>query len=441
MALTRAQIETNFKNLINYAETMSSYLATRMDTLDSNLLSSANGVRFAQSLAAAKNWRTTAGQSLSANLVAPLLSAQWTEVADFLNLPLTTPFVDLLNEFRDDMITNSKSVNSRGITLGTPSATGGNTGTGELIRLKVDDNDQTLEACHVESQRLDIIADQSNPLSQGRHNELGYFSGSTNPLDFWTASKFTTSGLTTQLKVSSESDSLLQNSSFDNFSPFESPFTGPLTSLSGWTTGTGTIGTDFGINSTGVAGTDYFTSNAGASKPASLKVLTTTAASIYQNLSVTTRFDYRVPCIPILYYNREIGGAAGDLTITWGSKSQTLTLAAQTGWNRFPITLDKKLYPKNWLNDQPRFTISWDLSAGTLLLDKCIFKPMFQWDGSWYVLVGGATPFVTGDSFTWSNTLGGADGILQKWFGILYGFSFPHNGAGAETWTDPTVIP
>lgn len=429
MALTRSKLEANIGAVLNYPETLSSYMSARMVSLEAALQTLNDGEFFAETMQLSKNYKASSSSGLSPdtvrNFLNPLLQR---ELAAYLTRPQSTDLAVLLEEFRRDMIDNSKTVKERTFSPGSISADGGNTGDGELLVLDKDDNDQTLEIGNVEAQSFEIYAAQNSPEGATRHNEKGRFYGSTGPSDFWASALRTTSGLTQDMDVRSESDSFLNNPSFDSFSPKTDATT--LTALSGWTPGV-SIG-NFKNDQV-----NYFTSNTGISKPASVEF--TATDSLTQKMS-TRNFSLNVPYIPIAYYNREdgSGGAgSGTLTLHWGSVSQALAVSAQTSWNRFPITMDKKLYFRNWREDEVEFKIDWVRTGGSILIDKVIFMPMTYFNGRWFICLGGQTPFKIGDKFTWTNTIT-TDSIIQKWFAILYNISFPH--ASSPTWADTAVI-
>ena len=57
--------------------------------------------------------------------------------------------------------------------------------------------------------------------------------------------------------------------------------------------------------------------------------------------------------------------------------------------------------------------------------------------GSWGVMGGGETPFLTGDVFTVTDTFATADSVIQKWLWRGYGASGYLPSSGAPTITDP----
>jgi hypothetical protein len=62
---------------------------------------------------------------------------------------------------------------------------------------------------------------------------------------------------------------------------------------------------------------------------------------------------------------------------------------------------------------------------------------MTQADGCYYAVVGGSTPFLKEDVFTFTDT-GGTSAIINYWLWRAFGRFLPHNASAGETWADPT---
>lgn len=319
------------------------------------------------------------------------------------------------------------TVNSRGITYGSPSA-GSNLGSGTIHRLTVDPWGYNLEACHMEAKKFECIRDQI--MGGEKHEEVFRVRGATSQLDPLLISG---SGVDAELTAQSSRRSLITNPSFSEFGGTITA----LTDLSGWTVGSSL--SNFNLDE---SNTYRSAGGLSDSTPRALKFLTND--SVQQAFSINNvKLIDGVPYYAQIAYNREVGSCDGTLTLTVGTKSVSVVLAAQTGWNILKLPLDKNLYPLNFA-DTTAPVVKVQLSGrttGTLLVDDIVWVPMTPIDGTWWIAVGGATPFVAGnrDTFTATDSLAGSDGILAKWFWRLYGFSWPSNGAGSETWADPTV--
>ena len=56
--------------------------------------------------------------------------------------------------------------------------------------------------------------------------------------------------------------------------------------------------------------------------------------------------------------------------------------------------------------------------------------------GTWMCPVGGSTPFLRGDVFTYTDSIA-SDSKIQRWLFRAYGRYLPHATAAGETVTDP----
>jgi hypothetical protein len=136
-------------------------------------------------------------------------------------------------------------------------------------------------------------------------------------------------------------------------------------------------------------------------------------------------------------WNRQVGSASGTLTLALGSKTTNVVVAAQTGWQvlYLPVTY-LNCWPDNFMQNDMTLYIDWARTSGDLLIDDVMLVPMSAFRGQWYMPIGGATPYVKGDKFTWSDSIS-SDSIIQYWLAHAFSMYLPHNAAGAETWADP----
>lgn len=327
-------------------------------------------------------------------------------------------------------IATNLKVKSRGISYGSPSA-GSNLGSGALKRLTVDAYGYNIESCHMEAKRAECVRDENTGAEV--QEETFVVRGADAEPDML---KITGSSTAGDLKALSARQSLVTNPSF-------SLYTGGLTSLTeltGWTPGSGaTTFTNLNLDQT-----NYYRGAGGLSDPTPTALKFLGNENVSQNFDINNiKVDLDVPLYIQIAYNRSVGAADGRLTLQVGNASIDVVLAAQTGWNLLIMTLDKRLFPRNFANlNDPVVKITWSgRTTGTLLVDDLIMCPMTQIDGIWHAVIGGATPFIGNnrDVFTWTDALAGADSILQQWFWKLYGGYLPHSSVGAETWADPSV--
>ena len=149
-------------------------------------------------------------------------------------------------------------------------------------------------------------------------------------------------------------------------------------------------------------------------------------------------FDEDVPIYVQVAYNSTVGSGDGTLTLTLGTSTVSVATTGAGGWKILKIALDED----SWYTDFKAIpmTMSIALSGNTtgyVLVDDVVVVEMDSFDGSWYTLVGGATPFQIEDEFTWTDSAVDA-AIIQKFLWIYFGEYLPGNKAGTETWSDPT---
>jgi hypothetical protein len=140
----------------------------------------------------------------------------------------------------------------------------------------------------------------------------------------------------------------------------------------------------------------------------------------------------------IVAYNREVGTCDGTLTIEMGNKTNNVVLAAQAGWNLLsvPSSPGQDCWYENFMENDAdvKITLS-GRTTGTLLVDDVLLVPFTPFDGSWYMVVGGATKFLLDDEFTWTDTA--TESKIQKWLWRAYGRYLPHATGSAVTVPDP----
>lgn len=424
-APTQAEVETQisnvvrlFENLRNYAGvTSSTNFLDNEDTLIQSLETEwANEVTtavagFRSSLAAANG--------MTGTCVSPLLLSMGRAI----DVPEQDPQA-IITRLAMYMADNSQAIPSRQFTFGSVAADGSNVGTGTIRRLTTDDRGYAIENCTAEAKEAVCIADQFSGAT--KNEELFQFTGADPSKDDL---KRTGSGLVAPMRAVSARDSLVANSSWTSFSGS----TSTPTAITDWTVGT--IG-NFEIDQT-----NYFRDDPGdGGTPAALKF--TGSDSVTQSFSVrNVTCNASVPYWCSVAWNRSIGSGDGVITLTMGDQTVSVTLGSQTGWDILFIPLGTANWLRSFNKTDP--VIKVELSSnttGTVLIDDLMFTPFQPFDGTWYLPIGGATPFLfipgTGDKFTWTDTEVGS--ILQHWFWVGFGRYLPHATGGSITWADPT---
>lgn len=334
---------------------------------------------------------------------------------------MTVPETDadgILGRLYDYFVANSKTVQSRVITFGSVTAGGSNVGTGTVNRLTKDESNFDIEATNVEVKTLKCIFDANSQSEEGEEVfEIRGIEASKDGMETLG------SGLVGQIPALSArtSEQLIDNASFETYSASATP------RFTSWTLTSGTTPTQDTTN--------YYRIMPGTTTGDA--AVFSANALLTQELSVRgTKLNPGVPYYLQVAYNRQVGTFTGDLKISLGNTSKTVSLAAQTGWNILRLDLGTGLWFKTFNKQDLAVTVQvLNFSSGTLLVDDVILAPMAQADGCYYAVVGGATPFLRDDSFTFTDT-GGTSAIIQYWLWRTFGRYLPHSGS--PTWTEPS---
>lgn len=323
---------------------------------------------------------------------------------------------------REDFTTNSQSVDARGITYGAASAGGSNVGNGTIYRCTVDKDGEPLEACFLETKTWRCTSDQQGRGGGSRHQERFLVTGAPVAQDQIAR---TGSGGNANLTCASARNSLLGNGSFDTWQGTAAV----PTSFSNWTINT--------IGNTQANATDTYRTQGGNTAPTAYSIRLDGAVTLTQKLSVKNiQIDPTRPVYCALRYNRSVGTGTGSLTLHMGSQTVAVAdlSAAGSGWQLLQIPLDANAFLTNY--DEDEIDIQIVLAGGPTgytSVDDVIFQQMVPIDGTYWIIVGGATPFQLDDTFTTADSA--TDGtIIQKWLWRTFGEYLPSDNAGSETW-------
>ena len=322
---------------------------------------------------------------------------------------------------------NSLSVESRAFTFNAAAAGGSNVGNSTVLRLTKDENNYDLEAATAEAKEIRCIQDRNTgaPLDAELFRMLGAPRGVD---DLQLAG----SGATMEIRALNHQASILQNTSFESFSGTAAA----PTAITGWTSSVTVDSSKYTFDSTNV-----YRAMQSVTTPYALNIKAT--SNIVQKLSTFNRkLNPQTPYFLQLAWNRQVGSATGDLLVRLGGTSNTVTAAAQTGWNilRVPSTIGQNCWYKGFDEQDLDISIEWTRTGGELLIDDVILAPFTPFDGTWYAITANATgatahaPFLKDDIFTVSDTIA-ADSILQYWFYRVFGRYLPHSGS--PTIADP----
>lgn len=403
------------------AEITSTTLATQIDTIQQAV----EGDFTADELDAVEAFRSRYASLMTSEVVSSLLTPELLHIAKVRSWPDTDP-VAILSRLYEYMDANSLSVNSRNITFGSVTAGGSNVGNGTINRLTKDENDFPIEATTVEVKTFECRQDANTQTEKGE--EVFEVRGTAANKD---GLETAGSGVLGTLRAMSCRDTaqILQNPSFTTYTGT----TSVPTTIAGWTP----ITTPSSYANLEIDTTNYYRLYPGETTGASLKIKTTTDG-VSQALSVLgSKLSPVKPYYAQIAWNRSVGSFSGTLRLSVGATTVSVVAAAQSGWQVLRLALDQGLWARNF--NEADLDIKIEITAftsGYVLVDDLILVPMEQIDGCWYTIVGGSTPFLRNDTFTFTDS-GGTDAIIQYWLWRGYGMYLPSNNAGSETWTDP----
>lgn len=421
---TFAEIATQIKNLVGIYDALKTAGTTYLTNLDT-YQQALEGDRAVKAASMEESTRSALAGLLSRGS-API-SEHFLDWAKVIASSQSAPAA-LLNPVDGDLfqyfITNSQSVKERDITFGAISAGGSNVGTGVVKRLYTDRNSQDMEAVSLTAKKILCTADSNSGTKVSQ--ELFAFLHSvtqTDGLDITALS----SGISSA--ASGPENSLITNGSFEQL---DGSAITSLSTVPGWTV------------ITSIANLNYDATNYFATSPTerdsgnsyALKFLTN--EKITQSLRAQGKtINPLLPYTFFLWYNRQVGSCDGTLTIRMGTTTASVVLAAQTGWNLLELTLNQTLWYSTFKEDDINLEIELSgRTTGTLLIDFVTFDVLKAFDGTFFIIQPGATPFRKGDVFTLTDSLTGAEGKIQYFLSRLFGVYAPHSGT--PTIADPS---
>jgi hypothetical protein len=311
-----------------------------------------------------------------------------------------------------------ETLKTRAITFGTPTFTTP-TGTGALRRLTKDAYNYDIEGIASlgsgEAFTFEVLSDQSTS-GAARNREILRVRGKpARPLER------VGSGVDTTIQAVSGSDSarIVTNPTFTLGTS--------ASSITGWTVASGNV------NTTAQDTTNYYVADEGET---GTSLSSTASITLYQQLNTYGRkLDPSVPYYVEVAYNAQVGTAVGDLRLDFGSDYDTVAVGGKTGWQVLYLPLDDDRWLRNFAEDNLDLRITWTRTSGTIRIARVMVVPMEQIAGTWFTLLGGATPFVIGDAGSWTDTETGA--VVQNFLAdYTAGGYLPH--AVSPTRADPT---
>ncbi len=366
--------------------------------------------------------RSRLATTLEVSSASAILTPLWEIYFEVLGLParsVSEGFALLREDFND----NSKSVNARGVTYGTPAAAGANVGDGVVNRCTEDQYGEPLEAVFSETKIIRCTSDQHSRGGGTLQEERFTIRGAIAAQDQITR---TGSGVAVDVIAESSRRSLLGNSGFDTVQAIAGDLTN-LSDVTNWTVDT--------IANLEASSVDTYRASGGVSTALAFALNMVGNVKLTQKFSVRNiQWDATRPAYLHVAFNRDVGSGDGTLTLRIGSKSVSVVLSAQTGWNLLILPLDLDSWHLNWNEDDPGIEIELTgNTTGDTLIDDVVFVPMVRVDGTYWNVVGAEIPFLLDDEFSATDSETDASAI-QKWLYRTYGVSLPSDNAGGETW-------
>lgn len=315
-------------------------------------------------------------------------------------------FQRLFSDLYDYFFANALTVQGRAITYGTPVAGGGNAGNGEVLRLTKDVNNFNIENVTLEAKLIECRGDQNTGFEKGK--ELFRISGAPNGRDI-IESRGSGSPNAVELQAMHSAFALLRNPSFDQL---DGSSLTVLTSIPSWDITTGLIA-NFVLQE-GAASVYLPTPNDNTTVR-SLRGTTANFKIRQKLVNIRQGLNQDLPYYLQIAWNRELGTpGTGTLVIRMGTRSATVAVAAQVGWQKLRITLDNNSWFRNFDEQDLDIEIEWTRTAGDISIDDVIFVAAVPHDGSWYIIVPGSTSFLVDDKFTYSDTGTITTGEIQR---------------------------
>lgn len=419
MAASEAEIQGQLQAAANWFQKL--YLQASVSSpnqvgLEDTLAQAIEGVYTPDSLA---SLRSLARRSLSSALSpSAVKSVLWPIIKEYgttiYNISPQLGQLAFLRELHKNWADQGTPVTfkRRNPTLGAASAGGSNTGTGTINRLTTDWRGYTMQTGHVEVKNAVCVRDQSS--GSPAHEEEFEFRGYKAPLDNL---ELGGSGLVKRIRSASArtSEAFVSNPSFTNWTGTNNTNFSATTDLTDWTLSTAasfqptsdsTYRSYEGEGTTGYA--LRFNTNANITQ-----ALTTRRAS----------FDYYTPYYCQIAWKAE-SSCDGTLTLAFGGVSANVSVTGSS-WTILRIAIGSNSWPRQFIASSSAITITLaSRTTGTLLVDDLIVAPMVEFDGAWFLPVGGATRFKVDDYFTFTDSIA-SDAVIARWIAWAFGFSVP----------------
>lgn len=329
-----------------------------------------------------------------------------------------------LDDIYRGMLAASETVKHRNWTADTINTAAINTGTGIPYRCVTDEGTLTIESGNIVGGKIvaKIISDQSSGVVSG--NEPCLIAGEgVLPTDNIRYGDIPTGSV--QITAKKAVDGLLSNANFATIND-----DGTYVTFDSWTAGNTTKATHLSYDTA-----IYF-------RKIDVNTTGKSAKFIADNTlkQWVSNINTSLPLFLIVRYYRN--ACDGALTINIGSQSVSvadLTAVADTTWHDLAIVDTAKswypVYKESFGGAGVEIGIELSgHSTGTLLLGEIILAQPTFFNGAYYLLTAGATDFLIGDNWNWTDTVANT-GRIQTTLARLYRKYLPYT-AGTPTFAD-----
>jgi hypothetical protein len=348
----------------------------------------------------------------------------------FLSEP-STNVQDILTAMYNDFLDNSRRIQPRAFTFGTPSASGSNTGNGSVRRLTVDANSQSMEAGTPEVKRLECVEDANS--GRQRNREIFAVLGEDASPD---GVESLGSGIDTTVEVANPQNAKVLNASFTDFGSTASA----PTSITSWVSDVAVVGD----------GSDYSFTSGTTYLPAVDSEATIYGLVIKADRTLSQRLDDSGQSLDTdqPYYCQlavNTVSASGTVTLRMGQVSASLSVTAgMSGWQvlRSPSSEGSSSWFAQFNETDLDIEIDWNSPSdtGSIVVDDLIFERFDFVNGTGLKVVPGTTAFLSrssslrdGDTFSITDTC--TEAVIQRWMARYYGRYLP--SSSSPTIADP----
>lgn len=360
--------------------------------------------------------------------------------------PQTASNADLLRLLRDQMTTDSDSLNSNGHTIDT-SFSGSTTGTGTVVRLTVDRSGNQISGILPGGvQTFECIRDARGGRGGRAREHAEVFEYQALPKDK-DALTWTGTGIRQEFASANAADSLpyCKNPSFEtnDAGTTDDSTPGSTTAVTNWTL---SAAASFRLRTDGADAEGTLTyrgyPGAGSYKWALECVANNaTATQILQDTNPGLQLRDDVPYYCQVAIKQQDSGD-GNARLRFGASTATAAVSGASSWLRLPIAVGTGCWYSNFNEADMDIQLGLESNTtGSVIFDDVIVKPFTWVEGlGWICAVGGDTPWIFGDTLTLTDAFGGSRARIDYWLARAFydlvpqirGW-FPTDAGGTET--------